>query len=214
MKLPPIFCIWNREIPRREITEAHFNNSGIRATFFEGIYGKGFKVGAAEPHSKKPDGTDWYISQGHVGLCLSHYMVWSHIWHCGVEEAIVLEDDAYFSPTFHQEFHMAHKNLPNDWQMCYLGWLHRGHDRDKEKVRENIYKINQGCPFGTHAILIRRDGIRILLDTQRVMRDHIDINIWKRSLPHIRTYYVFPSIVAQRSQNGKKQKPKEFRPTV
>jgi GR25 family glycosyltransferase involved in LPS biosynthesis len=214
MNMPPIFCIWNREIPRRQITESHFNANGINATFFEGIHGKTFNVGSAEPHSKKADGTDWYISQGHVGLCLSHYMVWSHIWHSGFPEAIVLEDDAFFGVTFHNQFRLARSNLPKDWHMCYLGWLHRGHDRDMSQVRGNIYKINNGCPFGTHAMLIKREGIRILLDTQRGMRDHIDINIWKRSLPHMNTYFVYPSIVTQRSQNGKKQKPNAFKPTV
>jgi hypothetical protein len=140
-------------------------------------------------------------------------MVWTLIWHMGHEEAIVFEDDAFFGPMFHREYERARRRLPDDWQVCYLGWLHSGHDRDMKQVRDCIYTVN-GCPFGTHAMLLRRDAVRILLDTQRDTNDHIDISIHKHSLPKLKTYFVYPSIVAQRSQNRKKDKPREFRPTV
>lgn len=186
---------------------------GVHAEFFEGIHGKTFRVGAAEPTSQKPDGTPWYISQGHIGLCLSHYMVWSHLWHSGVEEAIILEDDAYITSDFHPQYRQVRNDLPNDWELCYLGWLHGGHDRKMHKVKGRIHTV-EGCPFGTHAMLLRRSAIRTLLDTQRCFKQHIDINIAERSLDKIRTYFVYPSIITQRSQNGKREKPGEFRPTV
>ena len=211
--IPPIYCIWNREIPRRETTEPHFKAMGINATFFEGIYGKGFRVRAAEPTSMQPNGDPWYISQGHIGLCLSHYMVWSHIWHAGHEEAIVLEDDAFFGATFHNDYRDFRRRLPADWDMAYLGWLHSGHDRVMKQVNGRVHTL-EGCPFGTHALLIRRSGIRILLDTQRVMMQHIDINIDQLSLPHMKTYVAYPSLVTQRSQNGKTDKPAAFKPSV
>jgi GR25 family glycosyltransferase involved in LPS biosynthesis len=212
-ELPPTYCIWNREIPRRRISEAHFKNFGIPVTFVEGFYGKGFGIRSAISTHNNAKGEPWYISQGHLGLCLSHYMVWTLAWHQGHEEILVLEDDAFFGTVFHDGYRRARKDLPKDWQVCYLGWLHRGHDRDMKKARGNVYSIS-GCPFGTHAMLLKRDAIRTLLDTQRRMDHHIDINIDKYCLPKLKTYFVYPSIVSHRSQNGKKDKPKEFRPTV
>jgi len=213
MNLPPVFCLYCREIPRRRVTELHLKNMGINATFFEGLHGKTANIRAAEPTAYKDNGDPWFISQGHLALDIGHWAMWTHILHSGLEEAIVLEDDAYISVDFHQHYRKARQDLPDDWEICYLGWLHKNHDRQMTNVKGRIHTI-LGCPFGTHAMLIRRAGVEKLLKNIRTFNQHIDILLARDALPHIKTYFVYPSIISQRSQNGKLIKPKEFRPTV
>ena len=213
IEMPKTFCLYCREIPRRAVTELHLKNMGMNATFYEGLHGKTSNIRAAEPTSHKDNGDPWFISQGHIALDIGHWSMWSHILHSGFEEALVLEDDAYLTTDFHQQYRQVRNDLPQDWELCYLGWLHRGHSREMEQVKGRVHTM-EGCPFGTHAMLIRRRGIEKLLKHVRVFNQHIDILIARDALPHIKTYYVYPSIITQRSQNGIKNKPQAFRPTV
>jgi len=209
----PVYCIYCREIGKRhEIAAKHFKDVGVQVTFFEGIHGKTEKLRKAEPCNVDGKDNNWFISPGHIGLCLSHWALWSHIWHAGHEEAIVLEDDAFFGMNFHQKLAGIKKDLPDDWDLCYLGWLHN-HQRNKRNVRGSVFRID-GCPFGTHAMLIRRSGIRKMLDGIRGSNAHIDVAIANRCLPKLNWYVVHPSIITQRSQQGGKDKDPIWRPSV
>ena len=214
IQIPPTYCIYCREIgKRREVAQRHFTQQGVNVDFFEGVHGKTFKLRKTEACTVDGKRNDWFISPGHIGLCLSHWALWSHIWHAGHKEAIVLEDDAFFKTGFLEQFRKVYKSLPDDWDLVYLGWLH-DHPRAKIKIKHNVYKLMEGCPFGTHAMLIRRSGIRKLLDTIRPSNAHIDVAISKHSLPHLNWYVVDPSIVTQRSQQGQQNKDKIWKPSV
>lgn len=208
--LPKIFCIYCRELGRKEAAEQHFKACWLDVVFVEGIHGKTFKIQSSEPctidREKDKNGKEWVISKGHQGLLLSWYMVLTHIWHLGLEEAIVLEDDAFFHPQFKQQYADARKDFPANAQLVYLGWLQR-HQRPLKQVNGCVYRMTEGCPFGTHAIWLHRTAVRTLLDTQRNGALHIDVSIWKRSLPLLDWYVLNPSLVTQRSQNQKPGKP-------
>ena len=212
--LPPVYCICCRELgKRKEIAERHFRAHNIKATFFEGLHGKTEKLIKTEACTVDGKRNDWFISPGHIALCINHWALWTHIWHAGHEEVIVLEDDAFFPMDFHQKFRAVQSHLPNDWELVYLGWLH-DHPRRKTRIKGDLYRLDEGCPFGTHAMLIRRSGIRKLLDTIRGSNAHIDVAISMQCLPHLNWYVVDPSIITQRSQQGGKDKPLIWRPTV
>jgi GR25 family glycosyltransferase involved in LPS biosynthesis len=127
-------------------------------------------------------------------------MVWTIIKHAGHEMAIVFEDDVLPCPDFSDKLEQVIADLPADWDLVYLGWLD-SHPRVKKHISGNVYKMQIGFPFGTHALLVRDRGIQTLLDTNRICQSHIDLQLARRSLDKLNWYVVYPSVVRQRTQS-------------
>ena len=88
--LPKIFCLTLKDTPKRkEYAEQHFKQHDLDVTFFEGINGKTFGLKTIipfmddilhhNPNWKPGDCPPTYITPGHVGCILSHYMLWKTI---------------------------------------------------------------------------------------------------------------------------------------
>lgn len=196
----PFYAIYCREIEgRKHETDRHLRNHGIEPNWFEGIHGVTF--GLQTTHECAVDGkSGWRISPGQVGLDLGHYMVWSHIWHSGYENAVIMEDDVVVVPNFKDKFDRVMQELPSDYDICFLGWLDT-HPRIKTQVNGLVHKLND-IAFGTHCYVVSRNGVRKLLDTNRICWGHIDVQIHRRTLGNAKWYACSPSLAAQRSQGG------------
>lgn len=140
------------------------------------------------------------IDPGHIGLCLSHWMCWTLALHMGLEEVLICEDDVSFCGDFRQEFEARYAALPKDWQVWYIGYLERPL-RSKQMIGSNLCKFPV-APFGTHAMLIRRSALPVLLDRCVGAYTHVDQLIGERALPHLNWYASWPSIAGQHSADG------------
>lgn len=194
----------SKDVPvaRSEFAKNHFREAGLDVTMFEGIHGRTFGI-LTEIECNIDGNNGWKISPGHVGLILSHYMVWSHIKHAGLEHAIVLEDDAHIGPNFRADLEQIAEDLKQlpGWDIVYLGWLD-SHPRNKTSRGKLLCSID-GVPFGTHAMLISTSGAQKLLDTNRICWAHIDTQVYDRTLKRGAKWYVAKkSICNQRSQQS------------
>ena len=81
----------------------------------------------------------WRHSAGAYGCLLSHLQVVRDARKRGLPSLLILEDDVAFDPSFSEKFPVFVRGLPADWDMVFLGALHRD---DPDPVAENV------VPFG------------------------------------------------------------------
>lgn len=196
--LPKIFCLTLKDTPkRREYAEYHFKQFGLDVEFFEGINGKKFGLKTTIPYKDdNPDGDDYFIKQGRIGCLLSHYMLWQTLWHLHHEEILILEDDAFLCENFHERFLEFKKQLPDDWQYVFVGHCCLPPEDYQLKVTNNIITTTH-APMCTHAYMIKKSSIPILLDTNHSAWAAVDIQIQKKTLKILKHYVFMPPLVEQ-----------------
>ena len=93
------------------------------------------------------------MTDGEIGVSLSHYYVWRKIIRENIEEAIILEDDSYkIAPNFEKKLMTIRKSVPADWDIILLSfWLHRGSQGEK-KINDRITKVNKFVLFNAYII--------------------------------------------------------------
>jgi GR25 family glycosyltransferase involved in LPS biosynthesis len=196
-----MFCITCRQTPERTAAAArHFQERGLSVEFFAGVHGRAFGLRTALAHGRDhvlPPGHR--MLSGHVGLVLSHYMLWTALTHLPYDEVLILEDDATFGPDFAERFRQAYAELPADWQMVYVGSFG---DEGRPAVRLSEHVAVVRYPLGTHAYLVRRSTLGLLLRTNQEARTHIDVQLAENSLPYLNCYTFLPPLVGQRTYDG------------
>lgn len=201
--LPKMFCITLKCSPKRTAYAGeHFKNHGLDVEMFYGINGKKFGLHTLipymddQPNWKPGDGTPHYMSQGHVGCILSHYMLWQTLSYLPYDEIIIFEDDVVLCDDFKKKLIEYKNQLPNDWDYVFVGYCCLA--EKQTKVTTNIITLGHP-PMCTHAYMIKKSSIPILLDTNHVAWSHIDIQIQKRSLKQLKHYVMVPMLASQKS---------------
>jgi GR25 family glycosyltransferase involved in LPS biosynthesis len=92
----------------------------------------------------------WRLSAGAYGCLLSHLQLVRDARDRGLPSLLILEDDVQFDPCFSEKFRAFAKDLPSDWDMVFLGALHRD---DPVPVTENVVRIRQA--YSTYAYALR-----------------------------------------------------------
>ena len=128
-----------------------------------------------------PDGSDYFIKQGRIGCLLSHYMLWKTLWHLPYEEILILEDDAFLCENFQERFLEFKKQLPDNWQYVFVGHCCLPPEDYQVKVTDNIITTTH-APMCTHAYMIKKSSIPVLLDTNHQAWAAVDIQIQKKTL--------------------------------
>jgi GR25 family glycosyltransferase involved in LPS biosynthesis len=67
----------------------------------------------------------WTHTAGAYGCLLSHLAVVSEARDSGAANILIFEDDTVLDPEFQQKFSRFIKEVPDDWDMLYLGALHK-----------------------------------------------------------------------------------------
>ena len=196
--LPKIFCLTLKDTPkRREYAEQHFKQHGLDVEFFEGINGEKFGLRTTIPYKDdNPDGSDYFIKQGRIGCLLSHYMLWQTLWHLPYEEILILEDDAFLCENFQERFLEFKKQLPDNWQYVFVGHCCLPPEDYQVKVTDNIITTTH-APMCTHAYMIKKSSIPVLLDTNHSAWAAVDIQIQKKTLKILKHYVFMPPLVEQ-----------------
>lgn len=190
----PAYCITLTQTPeRKKIAAEHFKRRGLKVEMFDGVHGLTWGIGTGQWFADKRDAGNWVIPPGHVGLNLSHWMLWSHLWHANVPEAIILEDDAVLGKSFQADFDAAKATLPSDWQFWYLGTV----GTPERKQLNDRLSLVSGCVFGTHAYVVKRAALPILLAGMQSCQDHIDVLLTRLDLKRYAS-----ELVRQRTADG------------
>lgn len=206
--IPKAFCLTLKETPKRkEYADAHFKNHNLEVDFFEGIHGKKFGLSSNIPYTddvpnwSPDDGTPHFISQGHVGCILSHYILWKVLSYLPYNEYLILEDDVVLCDNFKEKLIHYKSQLPEDWQYAFIGHCCLCSEEGRFHVSENIIQTTEP-PMCTHAYMIKKSALPILIETNSLAWSHIDIQIKKRSLPKLKYYVMVPPLADQISINN------------
>jgi len=208
-KLPKMFCLTLKETHvRRQYAEDHFKQHGLDVTFFEGIHGKQFGLNTVipymddQPEWKLGDGPQYYITQGHVGCILSHYMLWKTISYLPDDEYLIFEDDVVLCDNFKEKLLDYKSRLPDDWQYVFVGHCCLVDESCRYKQADNIYTTSHP-PMCTHAYMIKKESTKVLIETNSIAWSHIDIQIQKRTLwdRKLKYYVCLPALAEQISIN-------------
>lgn len=205
-ELPKMFCITLKDTPKRtECAKLEFEKHGLDVTFFNGISGRKFGLTTLVPYMddvpnwKPGDGTPYFMSQGHIGCVLSHYMLWQTLSYLPYEEIIIFEDDVFFDIGVIEKLKIAYNELPEDWQYAFIGHCCLAPDEYNTRITDSIISSTIP-PLCTHAYMIKKSTINTLLDTNHVCWTNIDIQLAKRSLPLLKYYIMHPALADQKSQ--------------
>lgn len=119
----------------------------------------------------------------------------------GVENLLILEDDAYITDRFDKVFAQVPENL--EYDILYLGWwIGDENDQFNKKIESEyaadgiirIYKVGQ--LGGLHGALINRRMFRFILGMPA--NNPIDCQL-NYNHPNLNTWYVAPKIIHTRS---------------
>jgi GR25 family glycosyltransferase involved in LPS biosynthesis len=122
----------------------------------------------------------WTGDCGALGCYLSHKtLIKKTIDNHPDQDLLIFEDDALFVEDFVTKFHKLINNVPQNWDMIYLGGEHK---TKPISISSEIY-LNQQTVL-THGYMIKASSLPLVyeyLDTESIYRDHID---WHYSNAH------------------------------
>lgn len=181
-ELPPAYAIYLHGHPeRRDHLLSGAKAAGFEVTLCEGLDARlvGFHPGQG-------------MTAGHMGCCLSHWFTWQQIARDDPEWFIVLEDDADITPEFPEKTLEALETAKEqNLQLVYLGWQppapkNQWHAELVLEDRGPVLTTAIGYPYCTHALLIHRSALPTMIDLMRKPKTHVDIQLGRDVLPHLR----------------------------
>lgn len=184
-----VFCITIPESKHRERLDKEAERVCLTVNWWNGVNGESFGL-----KTFIPTHTDWIVGPKYVGLYLSHWALWRVLEAVDADEILILEDDAEFHPGFVDLWPSFYSELPSDWQLVYVGSC---------CVRNNSYaKISEHIcvaknPMGTHAYMIKKSALPIIIERMNCVQHPLDQDIIKRLLPVLKHYTFIPSLIRQ-----------------
>lgn len=209
----PVYMLVCDELPERQAAvRAHLKERGVEATWWKGFHGTTWGLETCKEHDPGKR-----ISPGHVGLNLGVWAMWQHAFlsapgqHSSPapsDPIIFFEDDAVLPVGFHAHINDLRDELETtipDWDLVFIG-LAEAEPHVWHKVIERIGSPDSRLctisnPFGTHALMVRRRALPVLMDKMRVAERNLDQQLWSRVLQpgHLKWCAVLPTLVTQRT---------------
>ena len=182
-----IFCInLERRPDRRAKAEAEFAKHGINVVWVVGVDGQKLDLKPMTSLDGQP------VSPGDIGCANTHLNIARMAKERGIDKYFVFEDDAIFIEDFNTVLPTYIEQIPNDWQMWYMGGNHAG---GFQMVTQNIAQIFK--TYTTHAYAVRGKGIDGIIEVLSPQAEKVDVAIASlhRRIP---SYVCRPHICFQR----------------
>lgn len=182
-----VFCVnLERRPDRLEEAKNEFKAHNIKVEFVNGVDGKLLEI----PHLISQD--QQVVSRGDIGCTMSHLKVAQLAKERGYKNYFVFEDDAVLSLAFSVLLENFMPNVPDDWDMIYLGGNHNG-----DLIPVNVCCSKMTRTFTTHAFAVREKAYDAVIDVLGKKNDKVDICI---SSLHskLNCYVIRPHIAFQR----------------
>lgn len=116
-----------------------------------------------------------YLKPGEIGHLLSFIGIMKDALKKNYKNILILEDDSIIEDNFREVFMESYEKLPDNWDIVYLG-IHNLHFKKTGKFKKinnficklkGIFnlkkKLKNGSIYGTHALLINRNGMRAFI---------------------------------------------------
>ena len=190
------FAIYCPELPERyEAAKLHFAQMGVQAEFVRGIHAQTFGILSWRPYVLDYPTIGFLLPMAHVGLCLSHYMVWSIASFMNDDYVMIVEDDAEFPADWKLRVDQSIADCPDNWDIILIGNSNCS-DKPIEHVKGEVFIVKY--PFCTHAYIVRKKALHVLLEKVRDASLKIDVALIMMAYPHLNVYTVLTSICLQR----------------
>jgi GR25 family glycosyltransferase involved in LPS biosynthesis len=179
-KFDKIFCInLDRRSDRWENVQQEFQKHGIEnVERFSAIDGNIHNITTN-------------LLSGEIGCLLSHIEIVKKAKELGLKNYLVFEDDVEFKNNFNELFDKFNTQLPEDWDMVYLG----GSNIDKpNEISDNVIKLNN--TYTSHSIVIKNTLYDIILDMLPKMEKQVDVYFAELQKKY-NCYCVTPTLVWQ-----------------
>lgn len=143
---------------------------------------------------------NWIHTPGAYGCLLSHVRVVREARDAGVSSVLIFEDDAVFDPQFNEKFATFIQELPADWDMLFLGALHKD---EPVKVSEHISRITKAN--STFAYAIRNTVFDAFIELNSRAEHVLDMNSYLLQ-QRFNCYCFMPNLVWVQAQFSDVQK--------
>ncbi len=185
----------DRDKGRRECIEWYLREAGIDVERINAMEGLDLP-GSLVHFFYDGDTQSSRLSLAEVGCYASHLMAASIVVDRGLEHALVLEDDAEFSPDLAQSLENILASLPAGWDLVHLSGDPSSHaTKPVARLEQSRTLVRYSrVPRGTVAYLISRTGAKkFLTPSQRVWPVDTDLRQpWRFGL---QIYGVVPAVV-------------------
>lgn len=91
----------------------------------------------------------WHHSPGAYGCLRSHVEIVRAARDAGAPSVLIFEDDAVFEPRINDKFSIYSEEVPEDWDMLFLGALHKD---EPVKISEHVGRITKANSTFAYAI--------------------------------------------------------------
>jgi GR25 family glycosyltransferase involved in LPS biosynthesis len=145
------------------------------------------------------------LLQAHYGCAESHIKSLEATYDGKGEYSLIIEDDCVLSDNFKEKLSEYAKQLPDDWDLLYLGGNlinasnYKGgsliNNDAAEKFSDNLYMAKN--VLTTHAYIVRNNSIPELLNVIKSRKDRIDI-LFCEFQKQNKCFIVYPELAWQR----------------
>jgi GR25 family glycosyltransferase involved in LPS biosynthesis len=230
---PNIDCINIINLDRRKdrLNQFYENNPGLLG-FVErvrAVDGKELKLDRQMVKLFRKNNFAWKKSV--MGCALSHYNIWKQLVNeksAKINNYLILEDDVRFINTYQQDMVNSLKNLPDDWDILYLGGVlpinRENYPHVLEKVTGNWFRIMPNPCFSgggenipiyhhcTYSYIINRKSAQKLID---IVDEHgiytsLDHLLMGLSLNNGKIFVHYPSVTYSFQDEDEDYKTTEF----
>lgn len=119
----------DRAPDRLKKIDAELRRHGVRYRRIQAVDGKQLSPEEIKENTTLSCGL--FCTKGAIGCALSHRKAWETTVREGLQQVLVLEDDAHFGEDFDRRFAVAWRHVPRDWDLVYLGCITGCGDRDR-----------------------------------------------------------------------------------
>ena len=204
-----IFVIhYKKLIDRKNNILAQFEKNGI--TDFEFI-----EIDRDELHGQNTSMFEKDYSKSQIAIALSHFHAYEEISK-KYEHGLIFEDDAIFSPNFTNIMQFYITQLPNDYDMLFIGDGCNLHIEPRKLIaNKHIYtKALHAEPYGGAGATRCTDSYLVSKKCAKQLHDYIKHLSYKIKIPidwwlnqaatdnNFKVYWAEPTIVTQGTQNG------------
>ena len=154
-----------------------------------------------------PNEIQKYGTNGMIGCGLSHLFIWKDAINKKYKNILVLEDDITFTDDFNEYFLNVIKEVPEDYDILYLGYKDKICNPPKDCSFNYVYKPY--FPLCTHAMIISNKGLKKLVNIINKIDDHIDWLI-ARNIDKLNIYASKKKIVNQKWVNSNNSNLQKF----
>jgi GR25 family glycosyltransferase involved in LPS biosynthesis len=137
-----------------------------------------------------------WLKKGQVGVAMSHMTLWKTIKTWEEDVAIIFEDDVFVSKDFWKKLKIVTKELPEDWDMVFLGGTSIIGNRYSKHLITPTREATKGLyNTGFFAYMVNKKALNTLLEKCKPLVTAIDNQVKDYAFKHLNVFYATPQII-------------------